>query len=185
LARKYAIPVYATPGTLTAADVGEIPNTRLISAHEALTIGDLQIHPYPVPHDAKEPCQCVVGDGAVRLGVLTDSGSLTQHIRDQLAHCDALVLECNHDEQMLLNSAYPQSLKYRIGGRLGHLSNTQAARLLQNADMHKLKQIVAAHLSEKNNTPELARDALSDALGCEPHWIGVMDQQAGLPWREV
>jgi phosphoribosyl 1,2-cyclic phosphodiesterase len=127
----------------------------------------------------------VFGDGAVRLGVLTDTGSVTAHIRQQLDRCEALLLECNHDAAMLAGGPYPPSLKQRVGGRLGHLSNAQAAELLAMLDSTRLTHLVAAHISEKNNRPELARAALAGALGCDPMWIGIADQAAGLAWRQV
>ena len=95
------------------------------------------------------------------------------------------MLECNHDSQMLLRSAYPQSLKERIGGCYGHLSNEQSKNLLSCLDFSRIQHIVAAHLSEKNNTPDLAQQALSQALGCTPEWIAVADQEVGLSWREI
>ncbi|HEY9198037.1 MAG TPA: MBL fold metallo-hydrolase, partial [Gammaproteobacteria bacterium] len=127
----------------------------------------------------------VFSDGAVRLGILTDTGSITAHIRQRLDRCDALLLECNHDTAMLADGPYPPSLKQRVGGRLGHLSNRQAAELLGMLDTSVLTHLVAAHLSDKNNRPELARAALAAALGCDSDWIGVADQAAGLDWRQV
>ncbi|MEO8039672.1 MAG: MBL fold metallo-hydrolase, partial [Betaproteobacteria bacterium] len=141
--------------------------------------------PFPVPHDAGEPAQFVFGDGARRLGVLTDTGCSTRHIEALLSGCDALALECNHDLDLLRNSNYPPSLKQRIAGRLGHLDNGTAARLLATIDRSRLQHVVAVHLSQQNNTPTLARDALAGASGCEASWIAVADQFAGLDWRDV
>jgi len=138
-----------------------------------------------VPHDATEPVQYVFGDGAAKLGVLTDAGCATPHIEAMLHGCHALVLECNHDTAMLANGDYPYFLKQRVGGRLGHLSNDDAARLLARLDNSRLQHIVAAHLSQKNNLPELAVTALSRALGCAEDWIAVASQQEGLGWRDV
>ncbi len=143
------------------------------------------MQPYAVPHDAAEPVQYVFGDGATRLGVLTDTGHVTPHIEQVLTACEALVLECNHDEEMLRLGRYPVSLKQRVGGRFGHLNNQQAAALLQRLDSSRLQHIVAAHLSQQNNLPQLAVSALSQALNCEESWIGVADQQLGLDWREI
>lgn len=185
LARKFSIPVYATLGTCLAWKAGELPSINLINSHEIFSIGDLQFEPYPVPHDAKEPCQFVIGDGAKRIGILTDTGEITQHIRQKLDACEALVLECNHDIRMLSASNYPQSLKMRISGRLGHLSNDQAGQLLREIDVSNLSQLVAAHLSDKNNAADLARYELSSAMDCESSWIGIIDQQFGLQWRDI
>lgn len=185
LARKYGLTVWATAGTRAVGRLGKVADLRCFNSHQAFALGDLQVQPFPVPHDAREPCQFVFGDGQRRLGILTDVGSATAHIAEQLSGCDALVLECNHEKTLLDNGNYPPSLKRRVGGDHGHLSNAQAAGLLRRLETGRLKQIVAAHLSEKHNTPELARAALSMALGCEPEWVAVADQDTGLDWRGV
>ena len=185
LARKYRLPVYATRGTRMVAAWGEIPDVNQVTPDEPVTIGDLEFLPFPVPHDARQPCQYVVSDGSRRLGILTDTGSITPHITSQLAMCDAMVLECNHDIPLLQGSDYPQHLKQRIAGRYGHLSNQQAAELIRSVDVSRLKHLVAAHLSEKNNTVALARQNLSEAAGCAADWIGVIDQNDGLSWRDL
>jgi phosphoribosyl 1,2-cyclic phosphodiesterase len=186
-AARYKIPVYLTHGTREAAPGarGQLPECRLIDSHAALAIGALEIRPFPVPHDAREPVQYVFSDGAHCLGVLTDSGSITQHIVDMLGACDALVLECNHDAEMLAASAYPEMLKRRIAGNFGHLANEQAASLLRQISAAQLQHIVAAHLSEHNNRPRLAVRALASALGCTEEWIGVAGQESGFGWREL
>lgn len=186
LARRHAIPVWLTHGTLAALAGREAaPALSVIDGHTTYAIGDLQILPYPVPHDAREPIQYVFSDGARRLGVLTDAGSLTPHLVSMLDACDALVLECNHDAAMLAASSYPPSLKRRIAGRLGHLDNAAAAALLQEIDCRRLQHVVAAHLSEENNRPALAVDALAGALSCAADWIGVADQEEGFGWRQI
>lgn len=185
LARKYGVPVWASRGTASHAGLGKLPALQFIDVHQPLEVGDIEIQPFPVPHDAREPCQFTFSDGAKRLGILTDTGSTTAHIVEQLSGCDALMLECNHDVAMLANSSYPESLKARVGGRFGHLSNEQAAELLAQLDTQSLQHLVAAHLSEQNNTSALACDALSNVLNCETDWIGVAQQQAGLDWREL
>jgi phosphoribosyl 1,2-cyclic phosphodiesterase len=185
LARGFGIAVWATPGTARAAALGATADCRLFDCHAPFAIGDLEAAPFPVPHDAREPSQFVFGDGARRLGVLTDVGSITPHIVGCLDGCDALVLECNHDPALLAAGDYPPSLKQRVGGRDGHLSNGQAAELLGRLNGAKLQHIVAAHLSEKNNRPHLAQRALATALGCEADWIAVADQELGLGWRTV
>ena len=185
LARKYAIPVWATGGTFAADRLGERIEQKRICSHSAFAIGDIEVQPFPVPHDAREPSQFVFSNGDKRLGLLTDVGSRTPHLEEQLSACDALILECNHDKKMLDNGEYPLSLKRRVGGELGHLSNVQAADILGRIDTAKLTQLVAAHLSEKHNTPELAQTALAEVLGCSNDWISVADQQIGFDWRDV
>jgi len=138
-----------------------------------------------VPHDAREPAQFVFGDGNVSLGVLTDTGSSTPHIESMLSGLDALVLECNHDVDLLVNGGYPALLKRRIASRFGHLDNSAAAELVAKLDCSRLQHFVAAHLSQQNNTPSLARAAAAQALNCAPEWIGVASQDEGFGWREI
>jgi phosphoribosyl 1,2-cyclic phosphodiesterase len=121
----------------------------------------------------------------LRLGVLTDIGEATPHVEAMLSGCDALVLECNHDARMLRDGDYPPALKQRIAGRYGHLENRAAARLLARLDTSRLQHIIAAHLSQQNNTVESARAALAAVLGCAAEWIGVADQDGGLDWRSL
>jgi phosphoribosyl 1,2-cyclic phosphodiesterase len=185
LARTYGLPVWATTGTVQAAGLGEAASCALFDCHAPFAVGDVEVMPFPVPHDAREPSQFVFSDGRRRLGILTDVGSLTPHIVECLDGCDALVLECNHDSAMLAAGDYPPSLKQRVGGRHGHLNNDQAAELLGRLNVSRLQHVVAAHLSEKNNTPDLARRALAGALDCRAEWIAVADQEQGLAWRDV
>ncbi len=186
LAARYQIPVWLTHGSYRMCEryfASQPVNVHIIDAHTAFSIQDIEVHPYPVPHDAREPAQFVFGDGERKLGILTDVGSVTPHIIHMLQRCDGLLLECNHDLDMLRTGPYAYALKKRVGGRLGHLDNQTSAQLLQQLDNSKLKHVVAAHLSEKNNTPALARQALSQALSCDPEWIGIAAQDEGLAWR--
>lgn len=187
LARRYGVSVWLTHGTLRAQAkaFANIPTLIEIDAHALFSIGAIQVQPYPVPHDAAEPVQYVFSDGARRLGVLTDVGGSTPHIETMLSGCDALVLECNHDSELLASGDYPYSLKQRVGGRYGHLNNSQSAQLLAKLDVSRLQHLIAAHLSLKNNTPELAIMALSKVLGCDPQWVGVASQQDGFDWRHI
>src|SRR5579859_1096411 len=187
LARRHGIPVWLTPGTLAGFETlfAGVAHISVIQNYEAFAVGDLHVQPFPVPHDAREPAQYVFGDGARRLGVLTDVGSSTRHIEAMLSGCDALVLECNHDVEMLRVSSYPPKLRSRIAGRFGHLDNAAAAELLRALDKGRLAHVVAAHLSQENNRPELARAALSAVMNCAPEWIAVADQDEGLPWRQI
>lgn len=185
LCRKYNIPVWATHGTGINLSHSDGYEYHRIDGYQSFGIGDIEVQPFPVPHDAREPCQFVFSDGDSRLGMLTDTGSSTVHIENQLRKSDALLLECNHDETLLAEGDYPAHLKARVGGNFGHLSNEQAADLLACLDTSCLKHIVAAHLSEKNNRPALAREALSTVLNCEPQWVAVADQEQGLGWRTL
>lgn len=186
-ARKFALPVWLTAGTLKSlpSDTFNGVSVQLIDDHSAFAIDDLEINPYPVPHDAREPVQYVFGDGARQLGVLTDVGASTPHIEMTLRGCHALVLESNHDSVMLREGGYPPFLKQRVAGKFGHLNNEDAARLLSALAHGKLQHVVAAHLSEKNNHPALVRAAFSKALNCEEDWIVIAEQEAGTAWLEV
>ena len=187
LARKFNIPVWFTHGTLQAAGkaLAAVEEVRIFDCHQRFAVGDIEIEPYTVPHDAREPSQFVFSDGACRVGLLTDAGSLTAHMQSVLSGLDALILECNHDLDMLWDSGYPQRLKERIAGKFGHLDNHTAAELLTLIDCRRLKHLVAAHLSKQNNTPKLARAALARGLNCELEWVGVATQSDGFAWREV
>ena len=186
-AAKYDIPVWATFGTLAVVSERFEGMQRVygFDSHERFAIGALEIQPVTVPHDAREPVQYVIGDGARRVGVLTDIGISTAHVEACLSGCDALVLECNHDLGMLANGDYPPSLKQRIASRFGHLHNEAAAGLLARIDTSRLVHIIAAHLSRENNTPALASVALATALNCASAWIGIANQFTGFDWREM
>ena len=183
--RRHEIPVWLTPGTQAAKATDVLATTELYSPHEPFAIGDLELFPYPVPHDAREPAQLVVGNGDKRLGILSDIGYATPHVREMVDACDALVLECNHDPELLAMGPYPASLKRRVAGKLGHLSNQQAAELLTQIDATGLQQLVVAHISESNNRPELAQAALAGALSCTADWVHVANQSEGLSWRTL
>ena len=186
-AARYRIPVWLTFGTLDMLGerISRLEHVYGFDSRDTFAIGLLEVRPFPVPHDAREPVQFVVSDGAHRLGVLTDIGVTTRYVEASLSGCDALVLECNHDLDMLAGGDYPLPLKQRISSRLGHLHNEASAGLLAALDTSRLKHIIAAHLSQQNNTPDKARAALAQALDCTPDWIGIADQVDGFGWREM
>jgi phosphoribosyl 1,2-cyclic phosphodiesterase len=186
-AARHSIPVWATFGTLAAvaAKFEDVDRAYGFDGHERFAIDALEIVPVPVPHDAREPVQYVIGDGARRVGILTDIGVPTAHVEACLSGCDALVLECNHDLGMLESGSYPRPLKQRIAGKLGHLDNVAAAGLLARLDRSRLVHVIAAHLSKQNNTRELARAALAGAMGCAADWIEVATQDEGFGWRAL
>jgi len=182
LARKHKLPVWLTAGTLAMAqDLGGV-TVQVIDSHAVFAVDGLEIQPFPVPHDAREPVQYVFGDGNWRLGVLTDVGCSTPHIETMLAGVDAMVLECNHDATMLENGPYPVSLKRRVGGRFGHLENAQSAALLTKLMHDKLQYVLAAHVSRKNNTNALAQGALAQVLNCTDEDVRVACQTTGFDW---
>lgn len=185
-ARRHGIPVWLSFGTFRAVQASsEGVHVHLCRDGERLAIRDLEFLPYTVPHDAREPVQYVAGDGQFRLGVLTDAGRSTPHIVQALGSCDGLLLECNHDRQMLANSTYPASLRQRIGGGFGHLANDTAAEILGALDKSRLKVVVGAHLSQQNNTAELARSALCSVADANRMRIMIACQEEGFEWIEL
>lgn len=195
LARRHRRPLWMSRGSWRAISDGPTGDDSDAGALDGLLnfardgapipLGDLELHPYTVPHDAREPLQLGINDGAVRLGVLTDAGCMTDHILACLQGSQALLLECNHDPALLAASAYPASLKARIGGRLGHLSNGVAAQILAATTHPGLRRVVAAHLSERNNSPSLACAALAAASGGDASDFTVACPARGTDWVEV
>ncbi len=200
LSRRHGIPLWMSRGTWRAIQRSTTQPTETLFAEEAassvglvnfardgqaIELRGLSLTPYTVPHDANEPLQATFDDGRSRLGVLTDAGCVSDHILTHLRGCAALLLECNHDSQLLAASAYPPSLRARISGRLGHLSNASAAEILAAVAHSGLQRIVAAHLSERNNTVELARNALAHSVGANPEEIPVADPKLGTAWFET
>ncbi len=187
LLRRHGTPVWASAGTWAQATVKvePAPSCHLARAGEAIVIGNLTIEPFAVPHDAAEPLQLSCGDGRHRIGILTDIGEPTAAVAQALQGCDALLLETNHDAAMLAAGTYPAWLKRRIGGRQGHLANSQSASLLDACRHDGLRHVVAAHLSRQNNRPELALAALSAALGTGRTQLSVADAATGCPWVVV
>jgi len=186
LARRHAIPLWMSHGTWLAIGEPDLAQgVRFARDGQTIEVGDLELTPYTVPHDAQEPLQLRCSDGASHLGVLTDAGCITQHLIAHLQGCQALLLECNHDLELLAASRYPASLKARIGGRFGHLSNATSADILAQCVHAGLRHLVAAHLSEQNNRPELARQALASACGGDAGDIVVADPRLGFGWLDL
>ncbi len=184
-ARKHKTPVWMTHGTSRCTSLGEIPDGNEIIIGKSLVFGDIEVTSYPVPHDASEPCQFLFSTDKHKLGLLTDTGMITSYIVDILSGVNALLLECNHDSEMLAEGEYPPYLKERVGSDYGHLNNAQAAELLQRMDSSKLATIVAMHISEKNNDPILARQALAEVLDWDSEDIQIAHQAEGFDWMCV
>lgn len=187
LARRHGLPLWMSRGTWRAIDASPLAAGLLnfASDGQAIEIGHLQLVPYTVPHDAAEPLQLTAHDGQVKLGLLTDVGSLTVHLRQALQGCEALLLECNHDPSLLATSSYPYALKARVGGPLGHLANGVAAELLAACRHDGLRHVVAAHLSLQNNRPALAAQALAGALCAAADDIVIADAAHGFEWLDL
>ncbi|MFT6051329.1 MAG: phosphoribosyl 1,2-cyclic phosphodiesterase [Halioglobus sp.] len=184
LSRKFQIPVYLTHGTQHSGRCDDCFSTKSLDLHQRFTIGDLEIDAIAVPHDAREPCQYRFFYRGLSLGVLTDLGSVTPHVVASFRGCDALVLEFNHDEQMLRDGAYPMHLKRRVGGDWGHLNNRQAADLLAQIESQSLRHLVVAHISEKNNSRASAEQALLSVLPSLDNVVWA-EQAGGFDWLEL
>lgn len=184
LSRRYNLPVYMTPGTYHSRDLGDLPNLQLIHAYAPFAINGLSVTPVAVPHDAREPAQFVFEYAELRLGILTDLGSITPHVETSYQACDAMLLEANHDPVMLACGQYPPSLKQRVGGQWGHLSNQQAAGFLQRLDTARLQHLVVAHISQKNNSVALAMAALAPVT-LKVKQVTYACQDQGFDWLAV
>lgn len=186
LAQRDQIRLWMSQGTHRALGSPVLDGLlHLASDGEPIEVEGLEIRPFTVPHDAREPLQVSCSDGARRLGVVSDLGHVTSHVLERLALCDALLFECNHDLDMLERSDYPPSLKRRVGGPLGHLSNAAAAQALQALKHPGLKTVAASHLSAQNNRPALVRRALAQAMQCQEEDILIADQALGTSWLQV
>lgn len=190
LARKTGAMVCLTRGTHAAlhsrsTEACNGVTLRLFDSHDVFELGCVEIRPFPVPHDAREPVQFVIVHNQLKLAVLTDLGMLTPHVERSLQDCDALVLEFNHDPELLARSNYPDSLKQRIAGRYGHLSNRDAAGLLARLSLDRLQHIVAAHLSLSNNSPDHVLSAVIEVLGEVPGNFAMASQDDGFDWLSI
>ena len=183
---RHRIPVWMSEGTYAGMRQPDMEGMlRVAHDGEPIDLGFMQLTPFEVPHDAQEPLQLTCTDGASKIGVLTDLGRSTPHVLAHLQGCHAILLECNHDMDMLANSPYPWFLKNRIAGDHGHLSNLAAAEILRSICHDGLKHIVAAHLSEQNNLPAIAREVMSAARGCGLDDIVVASPTAGTRWLDL
>jgi len=190
LLKRFKLPVYATPGTLAHAGLraeaakagGEI------RSGEPREIAGFVVEPFLIPHDASEPVGMVIEDPCGRrIGLIADAGCRTSLAWGRLRDLDVLILETNHDLDMLRNGPYPWSLKQRVAGRHGHLSNREAAEGLPELVGDRLRWVVLYHLSRTNNLPTLAAAAVGEALdreGC-PAQMAVTEQDHPTPWLEV
>lgn len=184
VARKYRMPVYMTTGTYVSRNYGDIPNLHLIQSYKPFNVGSLDVQPVAVPHDAREPAQYVFAHGSRRLGVLTDLGSITPHVVEAYNQCDSLIIEANHDPIMLAYGPYPPSLKARVAGPWGHLSNQQAGDFLQQMEVSRLQHLVVGHISRKNNSVERAAETLEVAVK-GLHKVHYACQDEGFGWLDI
>ena len=168
LSRRFKLPVYATEGAWLEMTpiIGLIPPhlKYVFKANDHLSIGDLVIETFETAHDASESIGCVVTDAKSRIGLLTDTGVFTDQMALLMFKLDGIIIEANHDINLLRKSRYPEFLKKRILGSEGHLSNDDAAKILISIICDRTTQIILAHLSEENNTKELALEAVNQIL---------------------
>jgi phosphoribosyl 1,2-cyclic phosphodiesterase len=185
--KQCQLPVWLTAGTFSTLKRHQdlLSEVHLIDPDENFMAGEIEVQAFPVPHDAREPCQYIFSDGKQRIGFLTDTGTITPHIIDVLDGCDALVLECNHDRELLSSGDYPEWLKQRIASRLGHLDNDTAAELLSRLDTSRIKYLVAAHLSQKNNSEAHVRRTIEPIFPCESDRFHIAPQHRPMPWLEL
>ncbi len=165
LSRRYRLPVYITRKTAAAAyRLGNLSETVHFECGVTFRIDGLDIHPFSLSHDARDPAGFTIRSNGLKLGIVTDLGVVTSMVREHLKGCHALILEANHDDAMLLNGPYPWPLKQRIRSRTGHLSNTESSTLLGDILHDRLQHVILAHLSEINNTPEEALRSVAPSL---------------------
>lgn len=184
LARRYQIPVFLTAGTFRAKSLRQEVDVAFINDHQPFNVGDLDVTPVAVPHDAAEPVQFLLRHQSLCLGVLTDLGHVTPHVIDSFERCDAMILEANHDTRMLAYGSYPPSLKRRVGGAWGHLNNQQSAGFLEQIERSQLQHLVVGHISQQNNDVSHVKDAVAP-------WVSDLQsvfyacQDNGFDWLSV
>jgi phosphoribosyl 1,2-cyclic phosphodiesterase len=181
LSRRFDLPVYISEETRRASGtaLGKLSAIYPFVCGDGFTIGTLAIHPFSISHDAEDPVGFSIVGGGIKVGVVTDLGLVTAVVESHLTACDILILEANHDARMLIEGPYPWPLKQRIRGRSGHLSNDDTAQLLESLQHERLAHVILAHLSEENNTPDKARQAIGAALNGARTEVHVATQTTG------
>lgn len=185
LLRKHRLPVWMTHGTRMALCDDRFDRVTEISPHLRFCVGDISVEPCPVPHDAAEPCQYLFEFANRRFAVMTDIGHVTPHVQRCAAQCDALILETNHDPEMLRNGPYPWHLQERIRRGYGHLSNQAGASLLQGLDLARIQWAALGHLSAQNNTPERALETVGEVTAGGAVQLVALAQNAPGAWHEI
>ncbi len=169
VARKYDISLYVNPATFrqSAHVFGKVPSVREFSTGTSFMLNDFHVHPFAVSHDTADPVGFVIENQSCSLGYCTDTGIVSRLIQHRLSSCNGIVIECNHDPEMLKSGPYPLSLQQRVRSKQGHLANADAARFLLEIMHDKLQHVVLAHISEKNNNPSLAFDTVAAAINAQ------------------
>jgi phosphoribosyl 1,2-cyclic phosphodiesterase len=186
---KYKVPIHLSHGTFKMCKKRINDNYdidfNIINSTKSFMINDIKVTPIPVPHDAREPFQFMVESNLKSMAIITDLGHITNYIIKTLKEINALVIEFNHDKNMLNNSDYPQSLKDRVSGIYGHLENMESIKLLESINYQGIEWIAAAHLSEKNNDEKLVKRLIADVTKKGPESIKVIDQINGIDWLDI
>ena len=183
LSRRYKLPIYINSKTRKAASpqLGNLYDFNKFECGSMFTINDLFIHPFSISHDAKDPCGFTVNQNGTKIGIATDLGIATSMVKEHLKGCALLILEANHDEDMLINGPYPWPVKQRIKSRTGHLSNEASKTLLNELQHDGLKHVILAHLSDTNNTPQKAVNEVGRALTrCKPRIDVALQNECGV-----
>jgi len=160
LARRHKLSVYMTGGTAKVAAAPSDIDLHLITPQQGFQVGAIDVLPVSVPHDAREPVQFVFNYAGLKLGVLTDLGHISAHVRECYQQCDGLLVEANHDSAMLAAGAYPYTLKQRVGGDWGHLNNGQTAELLSALEPRSLQALIVGHISQQNNALSVVKEVM-------------------------
>ncbi len=183
VARRYGLGVHASHGTFRSGKFGRLPEFNKINPHASIfSIGDIEIKPVAVPHDAREPCQFIFSSNGIRLGILTDLGCITPTIIKAFQELNLLLLETNHDVDMLRRGPYPPSLQARVGGNHGHLNNFQAIEFLKQIQHETLAQLVLGHLSEKNNHPDKVVEMIGQHIPSLSNRFDILEQDQVSAW---
>ncbi|MDM8523135.1 MBL fold metallo-hydrolase [Desulfococcaceae bacterium HSG8] len=166
LSRRFCLPVCISRKTKRVAGsrLGTIRDARVFTVGTGFTIGSLTIRPFSISHDAEDAAGFTVAHNGVKIGIATDLGIATSVVKAHLKDCTVLIIEANHDPEMLIRGPYPWPLKQRVRSRIGHLSNNESRELLEEVRHDGLSHVILAHLSEANNTPEKALNAVSQAM---------------------
>ncbi|MFT7558857.1 MAG: phosphoribosyl 1,2-cyclic phosphodiesterase [Flavobacteriales bacterium] len=184
IARRFDTPIYMSRGTQLAAKFESLESIQTITAGQVFSCAGFSILPVTVPHDAREPLQFVVSKHDKKIGVLTDLGSVSEHVVEAFSGCDGLLLEANHDLELLARGPYPVSLQRRVSGAWGHLNNQQTANLISRIDIERLQELVVGHISLKNNCLDRVKAALADVTRKLPQ-VRYACQDQGIDWLSI
>ena len=179
LSRRYDLPVYINRNARSALlQLGRIKQLHMFECGKTFPINNLMIHPFSISHDAADPVGFTIGQNGTKIGIATDLGVATSMVKQHLKSCSLLILESNHDPDMLANGPYPWPLKQRIKSRTGHLSNVDSKNLLLELQHDKLEHVILAHLSETNNTPQKAYEEAAAVLARSKTRLTVAEQDS-------